>query len=162
MYLKGLKKFLKDAASGRAADCRAFTLIEVLIAASIMIVLCVGTLSVFSYATNINRANNLRSQGLTILQDESEYYRGLKFKRGYSDPLLSAGTYDRGVKTSGDGTTFAVTAVITNMPNTPGGAAPADSASTLKQIKLTARRSNELNSWYGSAVDVTILRVKAN
>lgn len=127
-----------------------------------MVVLCVGTLSVFSYATNINRANNLRSQGLTILQDEAEYYRGLRFKRGYSDPLLNAGTYDRGTKTSGDGTTFIVTATITNMPNASGGSAPADASTSLKQIKLTARRTSDAGKWFGSTVDVTILRVKAN
>lgn len=162
MSLDGLKNNPKRTAIGLVADCRAFTLIEVLLAASIMIVLCVGTLSVFSYATNINRANNLRSQGLTILQDEAEYYRGLKFKRGYTDALLNAGTYDRGTKTSGDGTTFTVSVTITNMPNVPGGTAPADSAATLKQIKLTAQRQGDTRTWYGSAVDLTILRVKAN
>lgn len=128
-----------------------------------MVVLCVGTLSVFSYATNINRANNLRSQGLTILQDEAEYYRGLRFKRGYTDPALNAGTYDRGTRTSGDGTTFSVTVTITNMTNDPVNKnVPTEAATSLKQIKLTARRTSDASKWFGSSVDLTILRVKAN
>lgn len=162
MYLDGFKKIFIRATEGLASDRRGFTLIEVLIAALIMVVLCVGTLSVFSYATNINRANNIRSQGLTVLQDEAEYYRGLRFKRGYSDPLLNAGTYNRGTKVSGDGTTFSVSVTVTNMPNVPNGAAPADAAATLKQIKLTAQRSTDAGTWFGNTVDLTILRVKAN
>ncbi len=41
---------------------KGFTLIEVMIAASIMIILSVGTLAVYSHASRINAGNNLRSQ----------------------------------------------------------------------------------------------------
>src|SRR5215204_7391276 len=77
---------------------KGFTLIEVLIAASIMIILCVGTLSVFSYAVKVNAGNNMRSQALTVLQSEVEYYRSLKFVRNtdVSDTQLYAGNYNRG------------------------------------------------------------------
>jgi len=58
---------------------RGFTLPEVLIAAVILIILAVGTLSVFSYVVRINRGENLRSQALTVMQKEVEHYRSLKY-----------------------------------------------------------------------------------
>ena len=58
-----------------------------------MIVLCVGTLTVFSYAVRINRGNNLRTQALSVLQLEVEYYRSLKFVPVGTDAALNHGTY---------------------------------------------------------------------
>lgn len=52
---------------------RGFTIPEVIVAGSIMIVLCVGTLSVFSYVVRINRGNALRMQALSVLQAKVEY-----------------------------------------------------------------------------------------
>ena len=59
-----------------------FTLVEVIVAASIMIILCVGILTVFSYVVKVNRGENLRAQALSVMQAEVEYYRGLKFVPG--------------------------------------------------------------------------------
>lgn len=139
-----------------------FTLIEVVIASSIMLVLVVGVLSVFSYATNINRANNIRSQALTILQNQAEYYRSLNFKRGSVSTVLNAGTYTVGERVSADGTRFTVTAVIENLPNTSGGAAPADAAVTLKRITIEAQPVADKGTWFGGKTNLVILRVKAN
>lgn len=139
-----------------------FTLIEVIIAASLMLVLVVGVLSAFSYATNINRANNIRSQALTILQDQAEYYRGLSFRRGGTDQGLFAGTYQVGEKTSGDGLKFNVRVIIENMPNSANGAAPSETVVTLKKITIEAEQIQTSTTWFGGKTDLSILRVKAN
>ena len=141
-----------------------FTLIEVIIASSMMIVLVVGVLSAFSYATNINRANNIRSQALTILQNEAEYYRSLRFKRSSTpDPALDARVnHSLGIKKSGDGTDFNVTVTIENLPNTPGGAAPSNAAVTLKRITIEAEQVGDKGTWFGGKTNLSILRVKAN
>src|SRR3954466_3499878 len=93
-----------------------FTLVEVMVAGSIMIVLCVGILSVFSFAVKINAGNNLREQALTVLQKEVEYYRSLKYVPNavQSDPALIAGTYARPDRTSEDGTVFHISVEIDN------------------------------------------------
>jgi type II secretory pathway pseudopilin PulG len=138
-----------------------FTLVEVLIAASIMIILCVGTLSVFSYAVKINAGNNLRSQALTVLQAETEYYRSLKFVRNTSssNPLLNAGTYTRPQRTSADGTVFNITVTITN--ESPTGSADADC--TLKQITVDSVMANPQPGWLANLrTKLTILRVRLN
>lgn len=153
----------KDGVAGHADGSAGFTLIEVIIASSMMIVLVVGVLSAFSYATNINRANNIRSQALTILQNEAEYYRGLRFKRSSTpDAALNAGTYQLGNKLSGDGTNFSVVVKIENLSNTPGGAAPSDATVTLKRITIEAEQVGGQGTWFGGKTDLKILRVKAN
>lgn len=141
---------------------RGFTLIEVLIAASIMIILCVGTLSVFSYAVKINAGNNLRSQALTVLQAEAEYYRSLKFVpgAGVSDPQLNAGTYNRPPRTSADGTVFNLTVTITNKYPLTGAT---NANATLKEITINTVMANPQPGWLANLrTDLTILRVRSN
>ncbi|HVE57481.1 MAG TPA: type II secretion system protein [Pyrinomonadaceae bacterium] len=141
-----------------------FTLIEVLIAASIMIILCVGTLSVFSYAVKINAGNNLRSQALTVLQAEAEYYRSLKFvpNTSVSNPLLNAGTYTRPQRTSADGTVFNVTVTITNKTYSDP-AAQTEANCTLKEITIDTVMANPQPGWLANLrTKLTILRVRLN
>lgn len=140
-----------------------FTLVEVLIAASIMIILCVGTLSVFSYAVKINAGNNLRSQALTVLQAEVEYYRSLKFVRNttVSDTQLYAGNYTRPQRTSADGTVFNITVTITNVTHT--GSPATEANCTLKEIRINTVMANPQPGWLANMrTDLTVYRVRAN
>jgi prepilin-type N-terminal cleavage/methylation domain-containing protein len=139
-----------------------FSLVEVIIASIIMVVLCVAALSAFSYASSVNRGNNLRSQSLSTLQEEIEYYRGLQFKRSGSDAALNAGTYFKGAKTSGDGTQFQVVVLIKNLPNPPSTTVPSDALVTMKEITVTAERVGDEGKWFGGATSITMLRVRAN
>jgi type II secretory pathway pseudopilin PulG len=61
--------------SGASLGQKGFSLVEVIVAGALMIVICVGVLTVFSYVTNINRGNNIRTQALSALQQEIEFYR---------------------------------------------------------------------------------------
>jgi type II secretory pathway pseudopilin PulG len=83
-YVNSGKKyvFAEPPNDGATRTANGFTLVEVIVAASIMIILCVGILSVFSYVTKINRGENLRMQALSVLQKEVEHYRSLKFVPG--------------------------------------------------------------------------------
>jgi type II secretory pathway pseudopilin PulG len=154
---EGIKKSIVKNGDG-------FTLIEVLLAAAIMIILCVGTLSVFSYAVKINRGNNLRSQALTALQAESELYRSFKFVpgAGLSDVRLNAGTYTRPPRTSADGTVFNITVTISNI-SYKDPSAPTEANCTLKQIYIQAVMANAQSGWLANLnTNLTILRVRAN
>jgi type II secretory pathway pseudopilin PulG len=144
------------------AAIRGFTLVEVIVAASIMIVLCIGTLTVYTYVIKINAGNNLRSQAQSVLQQEAEYYRSLKFVPIGSDTGLNAGTYSRPNRTSADGTVFTLSVVITNLPLV-GGAASSDSTVTLKQIQITAAPLVTRTGWLSNLnTNLTIQRVRAN
>ena len=141
-----------------------FTLVEVLMSASIMIILCVGTLSVFSYAVKINAGNNLRSQALTVLQAEAEFYRSLKYVpgAGLSDVRLNAGTYTRPQRASMDGTLFNSSVIITNRSHLDP-ANPTEGNCTLKEIRIITVMANPQPGWLANLqTEITILRVRSN
>jgi type II secretory pathway pseudopilin PulG len=139
---------------------RGFTIPEVIVAGSIMVVLCVGTLSVFSYAVKINRGNNLRMQALSVLQQEVEFYRSLKFIPVGTDAQLNQGTYTNVRQhTTPDGRVFNVTVVVTNLPS-----GTSDANSTFKEIAISATPVvAETQGWLQNlGTNVTIQRVRAN
>jgi len=140
-----------------------FTVVEVIVAASIMVVLCVGTLSVFSFAVRINAGNNLRAQALTVLQKETEFYRSLKFVPDpiLSDDALNEGTYTRPQRTSEDGTVFNLSVVITNVSGINGSLL--DNDTTLKEIRIVATPVNPKHGWLADLkTNLTFLRVRSN
>lgn len=144
-----------------------FTIVEVIVAASIMIVLCVGILSVFSYVVKINRGENLRAQALSVLQAEVEYYRSLKFVPGaetaadlnnHRNPELRAGTHIRPPRTSADGRVFNITVTVVNVsPST------VEELCRYKEIRIVAVPQVAENGWLANLrTDVTIQRVRSN
>lgn len=149
-------------ASRRSA--RGFTLPEVLVAATIMIILAVGTLSVFSYVVRLNRGENLREQSLSVMQKEIEHYRSLKYVPN-SSGLTSAELAAR-PKTkitvgapfhSADGREFDLFVTITNI----GGD---DATANLKEITIEAKPTiPERDGWLQQLdTSVTFQRVRAN
>lgn len=144
-----------------------FTLVEVIIAAGIMIILCVGTLTVFTHTVRINRGNNLRAQAQSVLQQQVEFYRGLKFIPVGSDTALNAGLYTnlRTVNSS-DGRAFYITVEIDNDPYTAGrqeNAQVPDATCKFKEIKITAVPVVAETGWLANLdANVTIQRVRSN
>lgn len=145
-----------------------FTLIEVIIAGSIMIILCIGTLTVFSHAVKINSGNNLRAQAQSVLQQEVEYYRSLKFVPGletqadlvnHRNADLYAGNIARPQRTSADGKVFNITVTVTNVA--PGGADEAHCK--YKEITIAATPAAAQTGWLANLrTNVTVQRVRAN
>ena len=155
----------RDTKRKRSRDRRraaGFTLVEVIIAGTIMIILCVGTLTTFSYAVKINAGNNLRSQAQSVLQQEAEYYRSLKFVPSGADADMDAGTHNRPNRTSADGTAFTMTADVTNLPLWDGTAST-NTTATMKEITITATPVNAQAGWLANLhTTLTIQRVRAN
>lgn len=154
----------------RSVD-QGFTIPEVIVAGSLMIVLCVGTLTVFSYVVKINRGNNLRMQALSVLQAKVEYYRSLKFVPGQETAAdlpnhrvadLYAGDHSLGTITTPDGRVFAINSTVTNAAPTSG---PNDEAHCqFKTIVITATpQVPETQTWLQNlGTNVTIQRVRSN
>jgi len=146
-----------------------FTIPEVIVAGTIMIVLCVGTLSVFSYVVKINRGNNLRTQALSVLQTEVEYYRSLKFVPGLETTAdlpnhrnlnLYAGSHPLSSITTPDGRVFDITATVVN--SLPAGADEAHCQ--FKTITITAiPHVPETQAWLRNlGTNATIQRARSN
>lgn len=150
-----------------------FTVIEVLVAGSLLIILCVGLLSVFSYVTKINSGNNVRMQALAALQQEIEVYRSLRFIPGlrtaadlpnHRPAHLYAGTFTRPQITSASGMVFNVTVTVTNLSYTPGQPA-SEQACTFKEIVITAVPAVTQQGWLSDAnlrTSITLQRVRTN
>lgn len=159
----------KTAKNNRSVADAGFTLVEVIIAAGIMVILCVGTLTVFSHATKINTGNNLRAQAQSVLQLEAEYYRSLKFIPVGSDVGLDGGTYTNvRTRTSSNGQTFNITVTIDNNPSTTAVDTGSEPTCKFKQIAITAvptAAESTRPAWLSNAnlnTTLVIQRVRAN
>ena len=139
-----------------------FTLVEVLMAAVIMIILAVGLLTVTSQAVKLNRGNNIRVQAQSALQAEAEYYRSLKFIPVGSDPAMNANIYTRPNRLTADNSNFAISVQIINK-DLVNGSVSNDSTATLKEITITATPAVAQISWLANLnTTLTIQRVRAN
>lgn len=146
---------------------KGFTLPEVLVAAVIMIILAVGTLSVFAYVVRINRGENLREQALSVMQKEIEHYRSLKFvpdSSGLTSTELNARSRSQitvgGPFYSADGRQFDLFVTIVNV--LPSGST--DATCNLKEITIEAKPTvAERDAWLQSLdTSVTFQRVRSN
>ncbi len=141
-----------------------FSLVEVIIATVVMVILCVGTLTVFTHAVRINRGNNLRAQAQTVLQKEAEYYRSLKFLPIGSSPDLNGGTYNNvRTRTTPDGRAFYVSVVIDNDPYTTGVQVGGETTCKFKEIKITVVPVIAESGWLADLkTNLVLQRVRAN
>jgi type II secretory pathway pseudopilin PulG len=153
-----------------------FTLIEVIIAGGIMVILCVGTLTVFSHASKINTGNNLRAQAQSVLQQDAEYYRSLKFIPVGSDAALNGGTYTNvrerpgadcpiGVSPPPASCVFTISVEIDNDPSTTVIDTGNEATCKFKQIKISAVPKVARTGWLANAnlnTALVIQRVRGN
>ena len=150
---------------------RGFTVVEVIVAGMILIVLCVGVLTVFEQAIKINRGNSIRTQALSVLQRKVELYRAMKYEPVFTDANLSGRTktlVDNGVA-SVDGSLYDVYVTIDNDPYT-AGIQTADASSTpqvleanckFKEITIEAVPHTTEASWITAVTTkVTFQRVR--
>jgi type II secretory pathway pseudopilin PulG len=157
--------------SGQPLGQKGFTLVEVIVAGIVMVILCVGLLSVFSYVTNVNRGNNVRAQALSALQQEIEFYRSLKFVPGQGTATdlpnhrsadLYAGTRTRPPVTSASGMVFNINVTIVNLEFEVGAS---EEACTFKEITIQAVPAVTQQGWLSDEnlkTSITMQRVRAN
>jgi len=98
-----------------------FTIPEVIVAGTILIILSVGVLTVFLQSIKLNRGNDIRMQALTVMQKQVEFYRALKYQPVAPDPLLNGRTRTVTATSvpSANGTLFDVAVTIDNDPYAP-------------------------------------------
>ncbi len=152
-----------------------FTLPEVIVAGGIMIILCIGILTVYSHVIKLNRGSNIRLQALNVLQREVEEFRSFRFVPGTTDVRLNAGNYpnyktgvlstnpDGVVGTADDGIPFNISISISNDPLGTLDPDPTDANCKFKQITITAVMQNPQQDWLSQlGTNVTIQRVRSN
>lgn len=155
----------------RTKPADGFTIPEVIVAGSIMIILCVGTMTAYVQAIKLNRGNNLRMQALAVLQLEVEYYRSLKFVPGLGTPadlnnhrplVLRAGNHTLASRTSADGRVFTMSAAVTNLEFVPAGTS--EEHAIMKEITIVAvPQVAENEGWLQNLnTRVSVQRVRSN
>jgi type II secretory pathway pseudopilin PulG len=145
-----------------------FTIPEVIIAGTILAIICVGTAQTYILATRINRGNNLRMQALSVLQQEVEYYRSLKFIPGLETDAdlpnhrkaeLYAGTHVRPTRIAADGRIFNISVQVVNLtPSTE------ERLVRFKRLTITATPTlAENEGWLQNlGTSVAVERVRSN
>ncbi|MFL6467571.1 MAG: prepilin-type N-terminal cleavage/methylation domain-containing protein [Pyrinomonadaceae bacterium] len=140
-----------------------FSLIEITIALVILMVVVMGVFAAFTYSTVYNTGNNGRSQALSVLQDEVETLRAVKFNPppAVVAPELAGGVKAAKTRQAADGATYLVDVTVDDDPFTPG--VQTDATKTIKEITLTVTPLGTANTWItANRTQVIFRRVRSN
>lgn len=139
-----------------------FTLIEAVIAITVMTVSLLSIVTVFTYAVRYNTGNNTRSQALSVLQQQVELLRSAKFTPQTTDSLLLGGTRILSPNaTAADGSQYQVRIQVDNDPFLPNvqDETPPHNTKKLKEITLTITPlTNSQNGWVRAIPTTVVLR----
>jgi prepilin-type N-terminal cleavage/methylation domain-containing protein len=142
---------------------RGFTLIEITIAMVIMMVVCLGAASLFSYAAYYVSGGNDRTQALAVAQQALESLRHCTYSTKLTDPLLAAtatptiSTVYRGADPADPASTgraYRLQVMITDVASPLG-------ASTLKNITVSVTPLGAGMNWATNGGTVTIQTLRA-
>lgn len=143
---------------------RGFTLIEVTIALVVMMVVCLGVASLFSYAAYYVSGGNDRAQALAVAQQALETMRHCKFSTTYTDPLLAAtpapsvSTVYRGADPLVPGSTgraYKLEVIIADLPPAIGA------VSTLKNITVRVTPLGAGMKWATNGGTIQVQTIRA-
>lgn len=143
-------------ASAKSGDSpeRGFTLVETAVALLIMMIVMLGTASIFAYSVYNNTNGTDRAQTLAVAQQTLETLRSARFSTEGTDEVLNAGTTTQDVTRGGDGGCCnrpytVVSNIVDTTPTiktitvtvTPTGAGPAWATGTAASVTITTQRA---------------------
>ena len=145
----------KERVAGRGGGERGFTLIETTIGLVIMLVVVLGSATLFAYAVRNNNGGHDREQALVIAQTALETLRNARYTVGATDPiLLQTPATPAPLTVTREGRPYTVVAKIVDEPPAVPG-----SPTTLKTISVTVTPQRAGSIW--SAQPVTIVTQRA-
>lgn len=146
-------------ASYRVAVENGFTLLEACIALLLMMVVALGSASLFSFSIYNNSGGSERTTSMAIAQEALERLRSAEFSSTATDGSLAGGTtVQNGVVR--DGRTYTLTRTIDDDPTT---AAPdTNAASNFKSITIAVMPERIGGGWaFGAGGTVTLITQRA-
>lgn len=130
------------------SDENGFTLLETTIALVLMMIVALGSASLFSFSIYHNSGGSDRAVAMAVAQQAMEALRSARFTSTSIDPTLNAGTITQtGVVR--DGRLFNVTRIVDDNPATP--AIETDVNSTLKRITVSVTPQSIGRGWAAGA-----------
>ena len=160
---------------GSAADCavgssrqsrsrhvpseRGFTLLEACIALVLMMVVALGSASLFSFSIYNNSGGSDRATSMAIAQEALERLRSAEFSSTATDAILFGGTtVQNGVVR--DGRTYRLTRTIDDDPTST--AVDVNAATNLKSITVAVMPERIGGGWaFGAGGTVTLITQRA-
>ncbi|HEX8141531.1 MAG TPA: prepilin-type N-terminal cleavage/methylation domain-containing protein [Pyrinomonadaceae bacterium] len=147
----------REPARGRDGE-RGFTLIETTIGLVIMLVVVLGSATLFAYSVRNNNGGHDRAQALAIAQTALETLRNARFTVGTTDPiLLQTPAVPAPQTVTREGRPYTVIAKIDDMPP----AAPGQ-PSTLKTITVTVTPQRAGSVWSRESVTIVTQRARSD
>jgi len=138
--------------SGRAGES-GFTLIEAIIALLLMLIVALGSASLFSFSIYNNSGGSDRATSLAIAQQALEGLRSAQFNATTTDPSLVGGTTVQTVVV--EGRTFQMTRIIDDLPAT--SVPDVDATTNLKGITVAVVPQSIGRGWaFGAGGTVTL------
>ena len=136
-----------------------FTLLEACIALLLMMVVALGSASLFSFSIYNNSGGSDRATSMAIAQEAVERLRSAEFSSTATDASLAGGTtVQNGVVR--DGRTFRLTRAIDDDPTT--AAVDVNAASNLKSITVAVMPERIGGGWaFGAGGTVTLITQRA-
>lgn len=116
-----------------------FTLLETVIALVLMLIVALGSASLFSFSIYNNSGGSDRALSLAIAQQAMEALRGATFNGTTTDARLDPGTVVQSGVIRGDNRSFTVTRTVV------------DNSTTLKSITISVRSDSIVNGWASGA-----------
>jgi type II secretory pathway pseudopilin PulG len=155
--------------NGDVSSESGFTLIEAAIALVILMIALLGVAWTISYSINYNAGNSNRAKTLAVLQQEVERLRSAKFTPTFTDNVLlgckAVNPCSTSTITSGS-LSFIITKTVDNDPSTTAIDDETDlasSATSFKEIRLSANLANPSPGWQTAVpAEVVLRRVKSN
>ena len=142
-----------------AAGEHGFSLIEACIALLLMMIVALGSASLFSFSVYNNSGGSDRATSLAIAQQALELLRSARFNSTFTDDGLEGGTEDQ-PDVVRDGRTFTVTRIIDDVPAT--GAIDIDPTTNLKSITIVVTPQDIGQGWaFGAGGTVTLSTQRA-
>ena len=129
-----------------------FTLLETTIALLLLMIVALGSASLFSLSVYNNSGGSDRATSLAIAQQTLEALRSAQFSSTTTDASLNGGTFAP-IGVVQDGRLFTINKIIDDNPATP--AVDVVATSTLKAITITVR-SQSIGSGWASGVGGTV------
>ena len=138
--------------SGRVGES-GFTLIEAIIALLLMLIVALGSASLFSFSIYNNSGGSDRATSLAIAQQALESLRSAQFNATTTDPSLVGGTTVQTVVV--EGRTFQMTRIIDDLPAT--STPDVDATTNLKGITIAVVPQSIGRGWaFGAGGTVTL------
>lgn len=118
---------------------KGFSLIETTIAMLLMLIVALGSASLFSFSIYNNSGGSDRALALAIAQQAMESLRGANFNGTTTDARLNAGTTVQNGVIRGDNRSFNLTRTVV------------DTSPTLKSITITVSSQSIVQGWASGA-----------